>query len=104
MAKFKLQPDPTFKAKVKIPVAGESKASEVEFTFKFRGRDELTALLERNKTQGRVATVMEMAVGWELSDEFNEDNIRLLDETYIGALDRVADTYWEEHTKALEKN
>jgi hypothetical protein len=30
--------------------------------------------------------------------------MKILDGSYIGALDRIADTYWEEHTKALEKN
>ena len=104
MAKFKLQPDPTFKAKVKIPVPGESKEPEVEFTFRFRDRDELAALLERAKEQDLVKTAMEMVSGWELTDPFTEDNMRLLDRTYIGALGRLVEGYWEEHTKALEKN
>lgn len=104
MAKFKLQPEPTFKSKVKIPVPGESKEPEVEFTFRFRDRDELAALLERAKEQDLVKTAMEMVSGWELTDPFTEDNMRLLDKTYIGSLSRVVEAYWEEHTKALEKN
>lgn len=104
MAKFKLQPDPTFKAKVKIPVPGEAKEPEVEFTFRFRGRDDLSSLLKRAKEQDLVKTAMEMAAGWELVDAFNEDNVRLLDQTYIGALNRLVEAYWEEHTKAIEKN
>lgn len=103
MAKFTLQPNPTFKAKVEIPVPG-ALVSEVEFTFRFRDRDKLTDLMKRITEQDRVATVMEMATGWELSDEFNADNIRLMDTTYIGALERVVEKYWTEHTKALEKN
>ena len=104
MAKFKLQPEPTFKSKVKIPVPGESKEPEVEFTFRFRDRDELASLLERAKEQDLVKTAMEMVSGWELTDPFNEDNMRLLDKTYIGALGRLVEAYWEEHTKALVKN
>lgn len=104
MPKFKLQPDPTFKAKVKIPVPGDAKEAEVEFTFRFRDRDALAALLERAKEQDLVTSAMEMLAGWELTDAFNEDNVRLLDRTYIGALGRVVEAYWEEHTKALEKN
>ena len=104
MAKFKLQPEPTFKSKVKIPVPGESKEPEVEFTFRFRDRDELASLLERAKEQDIVKTAMEMVSGWELTDPFNEENMRLLDRTYIGALGRLVEAYSEEHTKALEKN
>jgi hypothetical protein len=76
----------------------------VEFTFRFRDRDELASLLERAKEQDLVKTAMEMVSGWELTDPFNEDNMRLLDKTYIGALGRLVEAYWEEHTKALEKN
>ena len=104
MAKFKLQPDPTFKAKVKIPIPGVAKESEVEFTFRFRDSDELEALLKRAAEQDVIKTAMEMASGWELSDEFSEDNLKLLQKTYIGALNRLVECYWEEHTKALEKN
>lgn len=104
MAKFKLQPEPTFKAKVKIPVPGEAREPEVEFTFRFRDRDELQALLDRAKDQDIVQTTMEMASAWDLSDKFDEDNVRLLDKTYLGSLGRVVETYWEQHTKALEKN
>jgi len=104
MAKFTLQPAPTFKAKVKIPVPGESKEPEVEFTFRFRDRDELAALLERAKEQDLVKTAMEMVVGWELADAFTEDNMRLLDRTYIGSIGRLVEGYWDQHTKALEKN
>jgi hypothetical protein len=102
--KLKLQPDPTFRSKVSIPVPGDDKAAEVEFTFKFRTRDQLTGLMDLIKTQDRVAIVMEMAVAWDLADTFTPENVGLMDQRYIGALDRVVETYWTEHTKAIEKN
>jgi Phage tail assembly chaperone len=106
MAKFKLVPDPIFKRKVAIPLPGDGKAGEVEFVFKFRGRDELSAFYKRmaDPGQDRIASVMEMAVGWDLEDEFNAENVKVLDETFIGALEKVVEAYWEEHTKAIEKN
>lgn len=104
MAKFKLQPEPTFKRKVSIPLPGDVKAGEIEFVFKFRSRDELTEFYKRMTEQDRVEAVMEMATGWDLSDEFNVANVKILDETFIGALERVVEAYWEEHTKAIEKN
>ena len=104
MAKFKLQPDPTFKAKVAIPVPGEVKDPEVEFTFKFRDSDELQSWWEQSKEKELVLCFLEAVVGWELSDEFNEDNLRLLGNRYMGSLHRILETYWREFGKALEKN
>ena len=106
MAKFKLQPDPTFKRRVSIPVPGDAKAGDIEFTFKFRSRDSLSEFY-RSVGAGeipRVDAILAMATGWDLSDEFNAENVKVLDETFIGALERVVEAYWDEHTKALEKN
>lgn len=106
MAKFKLQPDPTFKRRVSIPVPGDAKAGDIEFTFKFRSRDSLSEFY-RSVSAGeipRVDAILAMATGWDLSDEFNAENVKVLDETFIGALERVVEAYWDEHTKALEKN
>lgn len=104
MPKFTLRPDPTFRRKVAIPIPGEDKEAQVEFVFKFRTREQLAELYEALGNRDRAAMVMEMATGWELADPFTEDNVRLLDSTYIGSLERVVAAYWEEHTKALEKN
>ena len=106
MAKFKLQPDPTFKRRVSIPVPGDAKAGEIEFTFRFRSRDDLAAFYKAMSSgdKPRIDAILEMATGWDLSDEFNAANVKVLDETFIGALERVTEAYWEEHTKALEKN
>jgi hypothetical protein len=106
MAKFKLVPDPTFKRRVAIPLPGDGKAGDVEFVFRFRGRDDLAEFYKRMSEPGqdRIESVMQMATGWDLEDEFNAQNVKLLDETFIGALEKVVEAYWEEHTKALEKN
>jgi len=100
MAKFKLQPNPTFKAKVAIPAAGSSEAVEVEFTFKHRARADLEAFIQASTTRPDPATILEMATGWELSDEFSHENLELLSQNYIGASRAIFDRYIEEHTKA----
>ncbi|MCW4528985.1 phage tail assembly chaperone, partial [Proteus mirabilis] len=41
MPKFTLVPNPTFKANVKIPVAGKEKPEVVTFTFKHHSVSEL---------------------------------------------------------------
>ena len=45
MPKFTLNPAPTFKAKVDIPVPG-GKVEKVEFTFRHRTREEFQRWLE----------------------------------------------------------
>jgi Phage tail assembly chaperone len=104
MAKFKLQPEPTFRRKVVIPLPGDGKVGEIEFIFRFRSRDALADFYKQSTEKDRITTVMGLASGWDLEDEFNEANVKRLDETFVGALEKVLEAYWEEHTKAIEKN
>ena len=106
MAKFKLQPDPTFRRKVSIPIPGDAKAGEIEFVFRFRGRDDLSDFFKSVQLgeKDRIAAILEMASGWDLADEFNAANVALLDQTFIGSLEVITEAYWQEHTKAIEKN
>jgi hypothetical protein len=99
MAKFKLQPDPTFKAKVAIQVAG-GKPVEVEFTFRHRSREDLEKFIQASTERPDPQTILEMASGWELSDAFTQENLELLSQNYIGASRAIFDKYIEEHTKA----
>jgi len=57
MAKIKLIPEPTFTAKVPVPVPG-GKPVEVEFTFLHRKRDEVKARIDANSDAGYSETVM----------------------------------------------
>src|SRR5512146_384832 len=101
--KLKLNPDPTFKAKVAIPVAGSSDVS-VEFTFKHRTRDELRSFIEASGDRADEDTILEMAAGWELTDAFTRENISLLVQNYIAASRAVFDKYINELAKAREGN
>ena len=103
MAKLKLQPDPTFSAKVAIPVPG-SDPVEVEFTFRHRGRKELASFAESMKDSGDADLIMSLATGWELEDEFTAENVGLLVENYYGAPNAVWTTYLDALTKAKDKN
>lgn len=103
MARLKLQPDPTFKAKVGIPVPG-APAAEVEFTFKYRDRQALQAFIEASDGREDVDTLMEMCTGWELVDPFNRESLDLLVGNYISAPRAIFERYIEEHTKVRQKN
>lgn len=84
MGKLKLVANPTFKSKVGIPVAGE-KAVEVEFVFRHRTKTDLDAFINSRVDQSDVDSIMAMASGWDLDDEFSADSLKLLTENYIGA-------------------
>lgn len=99
MAKLKLQPDPTFRAKVGIPVAGGD-AVEVEFTFKHRTREGLDKFIAEAKDMPDPDAIMAMASAWELEDAFTKDNVTQLAQNYIGAPRAIFDKYVDELVNA----
>lgn len=103
MARLTLNPNPTFKAKVEICIAGQA-PELVEFTFKHRTRDELDELIKRTEGMSIEDQVMEVACGWELADSFNAENVKLLAQNYITAPAAIRDKYITELIKAREKN
>jgi len=104
MAKFKLAVAPTFKAKVAIPVPG-GESPEVEFEFKHRTvaqLDEWSKSLKKGRKNEEV--VSEILVGWELDDEFSEENIALLCQNYAGAATALMIAYQQELIGARRGN
>jgi hypothetical protein len=103
MAKLRLTPDPTFKAKVGIPVPGKP-VTPVEFTFRWRTATEVETWWEEVKERPLVELIPTMATAWELDDEFNDENIARLCSVYLGAADAIFKTYLDELRGARAKN
>lgn len=103
MAKIKLEADPTFKAKVGIPVPGSDPAL-VEFTFKHRTRDAVMKWLAESQESSDVQSVQDVATAWELDDAFNAENIDRLCQNYAGAGFAIVSAYLEELRGARTKN
>jgi hypothetical protein len=104
MAKLKLQPDPTFKAKVAIVVPG-AEPSNVVFTFKHRSRQEMDRFLKAvSDMKDDVEMVMALATGWDLADDFTEENVRTLVDSYISAPAAIFEAYLSELTGNRRKN
>lgn len=100
MAKLKLIADPTFTAKVAIPVAGGDPV-DVEMTFKHRTRDEFMEHAKASaKYKDDTELVMSVAVGWGLDDAFNAANVKLLVQNHHGSAQAIASAYVNELTKA----
>jgi len=93
--KFKLVPDPTFEWPVPIPVAG-AKPVPVTFIFKHRDRDAYKAFIENLSEMDDETIIQSLAVGWELEDEFNDENISKLLKNYHGAARAVLNEYINE--------
>ena len=94
MAKLKLNPDPTFKAKVAVPVPGGT--ADVEFTFKYRDRKTALAWVDESKDAEEADLMLEMAEAWDLDDPFDRDSMEKLCNSYPGASRAVADRYMRE--------
>lgn len=103
MAKIRLTPEPTFKAKVGIPVPGVQLPTKVEFTFKHRDKDALQAWLAIEQTDDLVA-VMDCAVAWENDEPFDDENVGRLLQSYVGAARAIVTTYLDELRGARAKN
>jgi hypothetical protein len=103
MAKLNLTPNPTFKAKVGIPVPGKG-ATDVEFTFKWRTAAEAEQWYEDTKELRDVELIPTMATAWELDEPFDEENIARLCSAYMGAAVAITRTYVAELRGARAKN
>lgn len=102
MAKLTLNANPTFKAKVGIPVPGSDELAEVEFIFQHRTRDELDKWMGESAED--LQKVLEMATGWDLPDKFNEANVKTLLQNYFGAAAAIVTGYLSELMKAKKGN
>lgn len=109
MAKLALKAPPTFKGKVKIPVAGGAPV-EVVFDFKHRTREQLDGhIAEARDKPGasiddEVEAVMKVATGWDLDEPFNAENVKELLNNYHRASWAIGTGYISELMQAREGN
>ncbi len=103
MAKLKLVPDPTFKAKVPIAIAG-GPAVDVEFTFKHRTRTALEEFVKAQEGKPWTDTIMDCVTAWDLDEPFTKANVETLLENYMGSGPNIYLAYMEELAQAKQKN
>jgi len=101
--KFSLNPSPTFKAVVAIPVPG-GKAVDIEFVFKHRPREEFKEFMDSMEGRDDVELMMDIVSGWDLEDAFNAENIEKLTQNYLGSGHAVVEKYISELTRVRAKN
>lgn len=104
MAKLKLVANPTFKARVGIPVPGEKDPTYVVFTFKHRNKTDLQDWLEL-RGRSDLDMFMEMVTGWDIEgEEFNRENAAMLIEAYGGAAVATVNVYIEQLSRTRVGN
>lgn len=88
MAKFKLDPDPTFSADVHIRVPGKGR---IPLRCQFRYMDEKTRLAKFSDRDDATMNdlVLDVLAGWELDEPCNAENIEKLRATYPNSLDDI---------------
>lgn len=94
---FKLDPSPTFKIKVKIPVPGD-KSAALEVEFRHKTKKELQRYLEE-AAGGRddVQALDEIIVGWSgLEEAYSKDVLARLLDNYPGSAGAILGTYAKE--------
>jgi hypothetical protein len=101
--KLTLNPSPTFKAKVDIPVPGSADVS-VEFVFKYRDREESAKFREEFANADDVDLIMAVCTGWELDDEFSKENVEKLCRCYPLVGVRLIAAYFAELMGVRGKN
>ena len=102
---FRLQPNPTFKAKVKIPVPGQARSSEVEFEFRHFSQSDFDGMMQEKSVRDTLTD--DVIVGWSGVDTpFSTEALKQLFDNYPGAGAVVFQTFVDElfTDKAKVKN
>lgn len=101
--KFNLSANPTFKAKVAIPVAG-GKPADIEFIFKHRNKDALKDFIEEMKEKEDLELLQDLVTGWDIDDPFDAESLEKLVQNYPGSALAIYQAYMVEMSGARAKN
>lgn len=102
---FKLQPKPTFWAKVPISIAGAPKPSPLDIEFKYLDRDELRKYIASLDGREDDESLAEIVMGWkDVDDEFSPDALKRLLKNYPSAALSMVKTFVAEALEAKTKN
>lgn len=102
---FKLQPKPSFWAKVPVSVPGQDKPAQIECEFKHLGREGLKAFFESLEGQTDIEALGQIVLDWKGVDaEFSLENFEALLNNFPSAAMSLFDVYRREAMEAKAKN
>ena len=100
MSKFTLKPNPTFKANVKIPVAGQEQPEIVTFTFNHFPLSELETMKEKPVDEFYQTIIN----NWAITEPYDSENLKVLFDNYPSSPSAITATYYSELLGNREKN
>lgn len=102
---FKLQPKPTFWAKVPLSIPGEAKPAEIDVEFKWLGKAALKTYFEGLADKEDVAALGEIVNDWKGPDApYTQENLGRLLDAYPASAMELFDAFRREQFEAKEKN
>lgn len=102
---FKLQPNPTFKAKVGISVAGAAKPVEIEVEYRYLKKSEVKEYFENLSGKDDAQALAEIVVGWSGPDQaYSTETLALLLENFPAAARDMFGAFSRELLEARTKN
>ena len=106
-SKITLQPNPSFKHTVLLPLAGKVEPEALELTFKHKTRSQLQEIFVNGFAQSVDAEkdsdtkiFMDFVSGWNIDADFTEENVTVFLENYNGAGQFIWNEYVSEIGKA----
>lgn len=102
---FKLQPNPTFKARVPVTIPGQAKPAEIEIEFRHFSREKMREYFDSLIGKTDVESLVQIVVGWSGIDEaFSQEALEKLCDNFPSAAAAIFETFRNEHFEARRKN
>jgi hypothetical protein len=102
---FKLQPNPTFKSKVGISIAGALRPADIEVEFKYLSKEKVREYFDRLQGKTDAEALAEIIVGWSGVDEaYSDVALEMLVDNYPAAAADLFETFRKELLEAKRKN
>lgn len=105
MSKFKINPNPTFTADVKLTEPGKVDPTVVKMTFRYKNRDDIVEFGKSIEDKPFAEILPDIIVGWEGIDvDCTPENIALLVKNYTPAGWEILNAYYGELSASRAKN
>lgn len=102
---LKLKPNPTFKAKVAISVAGEQRLPVIDVEFRYLDRDSVQNYFENLRGKTDAEGLSEIVVGWSGVDApYSAEALATLLNSYPAAAADLFEAFRRELLEAKRKN
>ncbi len=102
---FKLQSNPTFKAKVGISIAGDSKPAEIEVEFKYLSKTAIKTYFDSLQGKTDADALDDIIVGWNGVDQpYSTEALATLIDNYPAAASDLFEAFRRELIEAKRKN